>query len=116
SPAERIIIDTIRMVGSARVSEGFISSYLGIKKQEPYQEQKIQLIDKRIKELPFLKQVRKPEVEFLSDKARLTLFLNKENANQFDGLIGFLPNQITGKLQLTGDFRLRLQNALKQGE
>lgn len=116
NPGENIIIDTIRMAGSARVSQNFIASYLGIKNKDNYSEQKIKLIDKRIRELPFVTQSRKSEVEFSANKAAINLYLDKENANQFDGLIGFLPNPTTGKLQFTGDFKLRLQNALKQGE
>ncbi len=113
---EKILIDTIRITGSGKVNNSFFHSYLGIKPKQPYQEQRIQAVDQRIKDLPFLTQPRKSEVEFVGNKARINLFLDKENANQFDGLIGFLPNQTTGKLQLTGDFRLRLLNALKQGE
>lgn len=115
-PGKQITIDTIRLVGSAKISESFINVYLGFKNEDPYNEYKISLIDKRLNELPFLKQVKKPEIIFSGYKAKINLFLDKENANQFDGLIGFLPNPTTGKLQLTGDFKLKLQNALKQAE
>jgi len=115
-PGKQITIDTIRLVGSAKISESFINAYLGIKNEDYYNEYKIGLIDKRLSALPFLKQVKKPEIIFSGDKAKINLFLDRENANQFDGLIGFLPNPTTGKLQLTGDFKLKLQNALKQAE
>ncbi|MBU2268755.1 MAG: hypothetical protein KKB15_11655, partial [Bacteroidetes bacterium] len=56
------------------------------------------------------------EIVFIGEKAKINLFLNKQNANQFDGVLGFLPNANNGKLQLTGDFKLSLKNALKNGE
>lgn len=115
-PGKQIHIDTIRMVGSAKISESYIGAHLGIKNKDFYNEHKIQLIDKRLDGLPFLKQVKKPEIIFTGDKAKINLFMDKENANQFDGLIGFLPNSTTGKLQLTGDFKLKLQNALNNAE
>jgi hypothetical protein len=115
-PGKQITIDTLIMVGSAKVSESFMNAYLGIKNEDLYNEYRVGLMDKRLSELSFLKQVKKPEIIFSGDKAKINLFLDKENANQFDGLIGFLSNPTTGKLQLTGDFKLKLQNALKQAE
>ncbi|RRN76889.1 hypothetical protein EIM50_22380, partial [Pseudoxanthomonas sp. SGD-10] len=115
-PGEEILIHSIRITGSAKLNSSFIETYLGLKPNRPYQEQRILELDKRIAELPFVKTMRNSEVEFVGNKAKINLFLDRMDANQFDGLIGFLPNQTTGKLQLTGDFRLRLLNALKQGE
>ncbi len=116
NPGKQITIDTIRLVGSAKMSESFINAYLGLKTEDNYNEYKVSLIGKRLDELAFVKQVKKPEIVFSGEKAKINIFLDKENANQFDGLIGFLPNPGTGKLQLTGDFKLKLQNALKQAE
>lgn len=116
NPGRQITIDTIRMVGSAKVNRNYIQTHLDMKTNDFYNEKKIGLIDKRLNQILFIKQVKKPEVIFIGDKARINVFLDKENANQFDGLIGFLPNSTTGKLQLTGDFKLKLYNALSQAE
>lgn len=115
-PGRQITIDTIGIVGSAKVNKNYIHTHLGIIPDDVYNEQKIGLMDKRLNQVLFIKQVKKPEVVFIGDKAKINVFIDKENANQFDGLIGFLPNPTTGKLQLTGDFKLKLYNALNQAE
>ncbi|WP_353132484.1 POTRA domain-containing protein [Pseudopedobacter sp.] len=115
-PGDKISIDSIRVIGSLKISDSFLSTHMGLKPGAVYQENKIRDMDKRLRELPFLKLRKRSEVEFVADKSRLNIFVDKQDANQFDGLIGFLPNQKTGKLQITGDFRLKLQNSLKQGE
>lgn len=115
-PNQKITIDTLRLVGNVKINQGFLTSYLGLKKNQNYDEQKVRNIDKRLKDLPFISIPKANEVIFSGDKAKINIFLEKQNANQFDGIIGFLPNATTGKLQLTGDFKLNLQNALKNGE
>lgn len=116
TPNQKIIIDTLRLVGNAKINQGFLTSYLGLKKNQNYNEEKVRLIDKKLRDLAFLSVPKPSEVVFAGEKAKINIFLEKQNANQFDGIIGFLPNSNNGKLQLTGDFKLSLQNALKSGE
>lgn len=116
NPNQKIIIDTLRLVGNAEINQGFLTSYLGLKKNQNYNEEKVRLIDKKLRDLAFLSVPKPSEVVFAGEKAKINIFLEKQNANQFDGIIGFLPNSNNGKLQLTGDFKLSLQNALKSGE
>ncbi|QEK53007.1 BamA/TamA family outer membrane protein [Pedobacter aquae] len=115
-PGTKISIDTLRLVGSAKINPKYLHAYLGFKEGDAYDEAKISDIDRRLKDLPFAKQVKATEVIFSGDYAKINIFMDKENANQFDGVIGFLPDNATGKLQLTGDFKLKLQNAFKRGE
>lgn len=115
-PNQKFTIDTMRLVGEAKLNQGFLSAYLGLKKGQDYEEAKIQEMDKKLKDLPFVTVPKPTQVIFSGEKAKINLFLNKQNANQFDGIIGFLPNANNGKLQLTGDFKLSLKNALKSGE
>ena len=115
-PGTKISIDTLRLVGSAKINPKYLHAYLGFKEGDAYDEAKISDIDRRLKDLAFAKQVKATEVIFSGDEAKINIFMDKENANQFDGVIGFLPDNATGKLQLTGDFKLKLQNAFKRGE
>ncbi|MFD1629501.1 POTRA domain-containing protein [Pseudopedobacter beijingensis] len=115
-PGDKIYIDTIKIVGSASVNTSFLSSHISIKQGDIYNEDKVKRIDDRLSQLPYLKVVKKKQIDFIGDKAHLNIFIDKEGANQFDGLIGFLPNQTTGKLQMSGDFKLKLQNVFKAGE
>ena len=116
NPNQKITIDTLRLVGEAKLSQAFLSSYLGIKVGDNYQEIKVEKINEKLRALPFITVSRSTEIVFIGEKAKINLFINKQNANQFDGVLGFLPNANNGKLQLTGDFKLSLKNALKNGE
>ncbi|HEX7366748.1 MAG TPA: ShlB/FhaC/HecB family hemolysin secretion/activation protein, partial [Pelobium sp.] len=113
---ENITLDTLRLIGSAKMSQAYLSSYLALRNDENYNEEKVQNIEKRLRDLPFITLPKSPEVVFSGNDAKINIFADKQNANQFDGIIGFLPNAQTGKLQLTGDFKLNLKNALKNGE
>lgn len=112
---KKIQIDTLRMVGSAKISQRYMNAYLDLKNGDLYTEDKVLAIDGRLQDLSFVSQPRKAEVVFVGERAKINIFLDKQNANQFDGLIGFLPSS-SGKLQIIGDFKLKLQNAFKRAE
>ncbi len=111
-------IDTVRLIGEKVISNTYLESYIGIKKGDIYNQNLINAIRSRVSELSFLKQKRDAELIFIQDKVKINLFPEKQNANQFDGIIGFLQNENVGKsnLILTGDVRLKLLNAFKQAE
>ena len=111
-----IIIDTIVISGDANISDNYIQSYIGIKPNQPYSEQKFEEISNRIAEIPFVKETGSAEILFTEDKARLELFLTKEQASSFNGVIGFQPDDETGRITITGDVDLDLKNVLRAGE
>jgi outer membrane protein assembly factor BamA len=113
---EYFTFDTMVIAGDAAISKSFLQAYLGMKVGLPYSEANLRNAEKRIMELGFATSVKSPEVTFAGGKATTTLFLAKKNANQFDGILGFMPNSDNGKLQLTGDLKLNLQNAFKHAE
>jgi hypothetical protein len=56
-------------------------------------------------------------VIFDEKETRLLLYLENKKASQFDGIIGVLPdNDNPGKINLTGEVHLKLQNSLRRGE
>lgn len=116
SPGALTIWDTLQIAGDVKVSRSFLESYLDLEVGTVYNETLLQGIELRINHLPFLRSVKKPVVKFTGNKARLTLFLQKQNSNQFDGILGLLPDNASGKMQLTGDLKLHVNNAFKQGE
>ena len=111
-----IIIDSIIIKGDSKISPYFLNNYLGIKEGMPYQEAKIAAINNRLKELPYLKQIKPYEYTFTPKLSKLVLYLERKKANQFDGVLGFLPSEKTGKIEFTGQAHLRLQNVLNRGE
>lgn len=111
-----IKIDSIIIKGNSKISPYFLNNYLGLKAGQAYQESKILAIENRIKELPYIQSIKPYEFTFTPLESKLVLYLNNKKANQFDGVLGFLPSEKTGKIEFTGQAHLKLQNALNRGE
>lgn len=109
-------IDSVEIKGSLKTSEAFMYSYIGIAPGDPYDESKIANISPRIRELSFAREAKPFTILFTEKYTKLTLYLDKKKAGQFDGIVGILPDNNTGKVLFTGDVRLRLQNSLRRGE
>ena len=111
------IIDSILLKGNAKISEYYIQKYLGFKKGDLYNEENMRQAGRKLKELLFLTEIKAPEVEFGKDKARLFLYYDNKKSNQFNGILGVLPNdKVSGKLLVTGEINLNLLNSFKRGE
>ena len=88
-----------------------------IKPGDVYNESQISRISNRIRELAFLREGKPYEIVFSEKETNLYLYLESKKASQFDGVIGVLPdNDNPGKVNLTGEVHLKLQNSLKRGE
>jgi translocation and assembly module TamA len=110
-------IDSVSFKGTARISNRFLFNYIGVKPGDLYNEEVIQKIGTRLKELPFLTEQKPYDVFLLQNVALIRLYLTERKASAFSGLIGFLPNNTnTGKLLLTGEANLKLKNSLGRGE
>jgi outer membrane protein assembly factor BamA len=107
--------DSIIIHGNTKTSPYFIQNYIGIKQGNIYNENSIKRIEARLKELPFIKIAKPPEVVFMQSESRILLYLDEKKASNFNGIVGVLPDN-TGKTLITGDVKLRLQNALSSGE
>lgn len=106
----------INLKGEPKVSQKFLENYIRIKTGDLYAEEKLEYITQRIKQIPFLKEIRPHEVLFTPEGAELFLYLESLPVSSINGVVGLQPNTVTNKLTLTGDIRLRLQNILKKGE
>jgi outer membrane protein assembly factor BamA len=111
-----IKIDSVVIKGNAKISKAYIYNYLGVKPGALYNESQLKKINTRIAELPFLRSTKPANVTFTDKFNKLILNLEKKRASQFDGIIGILPDNVTGKILFTGDIRLKLQNGLGNGE
>lgn len=112
-----ITIDSIIVKGDARISNRYLGNYLGLRLPSIYREDVIKKISTRLKELPFLSEEKPAQLLFSGDKASIILYLKKKNASNFDFVLGVLPNSAsTGKLLITGDGRLNLNNPFGKGE
>lgn len=111
-----ITIDSFVNHGTSKLTKGFIQNYILIKSRQAYNEARIKKIDQLLQKLPYAT-VRQPSnVLFRDNKADIHLYLDKRKVNSFDFLIGFLPGSNNGKILITGEVRVHLQNAFKRGE
>jgi len=114
---QKVTIDSIIIKGNSKLHRKFIRNYFNIKPGDIYDESRIIRVESKLQDLPFVTVIRPHEVVFIDDKASLILYIDKRKASQFDGIIGFAPNeQTSGKLLITGDIKLKLLSAFNRGE
>ncbi len=110
-------IDSIRVIGKAKIANHFLQRYLGIPNGSIYNREKLEQVDKKILELPYVQSQQSSELLMLGTGSVLNLYLQPKRSSQVNFLVGFLPaNSQTNKLQLTGDVNLNLKNSLGKGE
>lgn len=109
-------IDSLILKGDVTTNRRYIKNYLGIQDDMPYDQDLLDKIPVRLKELPFIKIIKPYEVGMRPGKADIYLYLNPKGASNFNGILGILPDNETGKTQITGDVELNLLNSLKHGE
>ncbi len=106
----------INIKGDSSISEKYISNVLNIKKGEFYRESEPKKITNRITQIPFLEEIKPSELLFTEEGTELFVYLKSIPISSFNGIIGFQPDPITGRLTVTGELDLKLQNVLKRGE
>jgi outer membrane protein assembly factor BamA len=104
--------------GDARISEGFLMRYTGLRKGQRYSRDVIaRRVPKLLNDLPYVLQRKEPVVLFDSTTATVNVFLQKRQSSRFDFVLGALPsNAETGRLLVTGSALLELQNQFGLGE
>lgn len=110
-------IDSIRVFGKAKIKNLFLQHYLDINNESIYNNEKLQKVSPRLKQLPYLQEIQPWDVTMLGSGSVLNLYLQPKRSSEINVLIGFLPaNTTTGRSQLTGDVHLNLKNSLGHGE
>ncbi len=111
-------MDSLHILGTAKISSNFLYHYLDMKKGEAFNKEKLDKLNQRLLELPYLQQSNEWNLTMLSRSYILNLYLQPKRSNQVNVLVGFLPanQQLGGKLLLTGEATLNLKNAFATGE
>jgi len=112
-------IDSMRIHGTAKISDDFLQRYLGIRNGSIYKKERLQQISKKIRELPYLQEEHSWNLTLLGTGSILNLYLKPRKSSQVDILLGILPNndQLTNnKLLITGEATINLKNSLGNGE
>ena len=112
-------IDSIRIFGEVKIGNRFLQRYLDIPDGTIYKKQRLQDVDKKLKQLPYLIVEQPADLSYLGTGALLNVYLKGRKSSQINGLLGFLPSaESTGsdRLLITGDFNLNLKNSFGMGE
>ncbi len=108
---------SIEVIGnSVKLSPKFIAAYIGVHEGEWFSQQVDDLVALRLKQLTYLKETKAHELLFTPEGVQLFLYLESRPVSSFNGTVGLQQNPVTLSYQLTGDLRLKLQNAFKKGE
>lgn len=113
-------IDSIQVIGDAKVNRDFLQKYLDLPAGTVYSKTKLQGIGKKLSELSYVEEEKPSDLTMLATGSTLNLYLKAKRSSQVNALVGFLPNtqQLSGerKFQLTVDANVLLRNALGAGE
>lgn len=112
-------IDSIRVYGNAKISNGYLQRYLDIPNGSIYSKKKLSTVNKKLNELSYLEQEQPFNITMLGTGSVLNLYLRQKKSSQVNALIGFLPNndQLSSKkILITGEANILLKNALNAGE
>jgi len=109
-------IDSLIIKGDLSTNRKYIENFIGFKKGDPYNQKELRNIPTRLKEIPFVQTIKPYEVGMRPGMADIYLYLQPRKSSNFDGILGVLPDPVTGDILFTGDVKLNLMNALKRGE
>ncbi len=115
----RYKIDSIRVLGTVKISNQFLQRYLELPEGSIYNRDKLLRVSKKLRDLPYVQEEKPADLSMLATGSILNLYLKQRRSSQVNVLLGFLPNndQLTGKkLLVTGEANINLHNALAQGE
>ena len=116
SKMSKRIIDSIALKGYEKFPKSFITYHAGIKKGDAFDKQQLLKKNNALNSLGFANSIKPPQALFEKKKTTVYLYLEKQNFNTFDGIIGFATNEQTQNIVFNGYIDLVLNNNLNYGE
>ena len=114
---EQQLYGSVTISGDFDVSNSFLYGYTSIKPGAAYKSEDVKRLRVRINELDFANQNKEVQIKADNNKLDIIIPANKQSNNRFDGILGILPNsETTGKLVLTGELNVFIQNILHSAE
>ncbi|MDW8287506.1 MAG: hypothetical protein RMJ89_05500, partial [Flammeovirgaceae bacterium] len=108
--------DSLNYPENVGVKKKFLANYLQIRPQQPFDQRKIELAERKLRMLPYLRVRSSPKVTFDDGRVVTHLDIQPQKASQLEGVLGFLPNANNGRLLLVGQFHLDLHNLFSTGK
>lgn len=109
-------VDSIIVKGYEKFPKSFLKYYAGIRKGKVFNQKKLVAQNENLNSLGFASSIKPPEALFRKDSTTVYFYLEKQNNNLFDGILGFATNEETQKLTFNGYLNLELNNNLNYGE
>lgn len=109
-------VDSIAIKGYEKFPKSFLKYYAGIRKGKLFNKKKLVQQSENLNSLGFVSVTKPPEALFRKDSTIVYFYLEKQNNNLFDGILGFATNEETQKLEFNGYLNLELNNNLNYGE
>jgi hypothetical protein len=114
-PSEKRIINKIIVKGYEDFPSSFLKNYFRIKPSTVFNQKKMAEISLNSKNLPFINEIKPPEVLFTKDSTQLFLYLSKKQNNSIDGIVNFASKE-NGGILFNGMLDVRFQNIINTGE
>ena len=108
-------LNDIVIIGYTKFPEGIRRNITRQYKKRLFNQENLKQLNDNFKTLPFVNQVKYPEILFTKDSTKVYVYLEKTRANRFDGFVGFANEENTG-IRFNGYLDLLLNNALNTGE
>ncbi len=107
-----VVFDSLQIVGNTKTKKRFLTKYLQIFPNQPFSQMRVAAAAQQLRQLPYLRLRAEPEIRFARGRARIYLLLDDRPSNQFDAIVGILPNADANKtgVQFTGDVTINLRN------
>lgn len=109
-------VDSIVVKGYEKFPKSYLRYYAGIRKGKIFNQKKLVTQSENLNSLGFVSTVKPPEALFRKDSTTVYFYLEKQNNNLFDGILGFATDEETQKLIFNGYLNLELNNNLNYGE
>ena len=113
--SKKRIINTVIVKGYENFPKSYLKNYFNIKPNTIINQHKIKEVSKASISLPFIKEIKSPEILFTKDSTLLYLYFNKKQNNSFDGIVSFASKE-NGDVLFNGNIDLSLNNILDTGE
>lgn len=109
-------IDAVIIKDYANFPKKYLKHYLDIDSNTIFSSKSINKTQELINTIPFVTQIKNPEVLFTKDSTTLFIYLKKKSISNFDGIVGFSNEQKNKKIKLNGHLNLVLNNIFNKGE
>ena len=109
-------LDSIVIKGYDKFPRSFLKYFAGVKTGKTFSRKKLLLQNSILDNLGFANTTKAPEVLFRKETTTAYFYIEKQNNNLFDGILGFATDEETQRLQLNGYLNLELNNNLNFGE